>query len=130
MHSDWGMTYLAINWGLIEALFCACLTLLHPKCRKLWASCLSLLAASGASFWVWRESYYGKWGDGGEYGVECPDVLISCDNYHFLYELGWWLYWAGTFIFIVAALLLIGLALAYLIIAIAHCFSADDAKGK
>ncbi|EBA5557176.1 hypothetical protein WH956_004040 [Salmonella enterica] len=123
MRGDWGMTNLAIIWGIIEALFSIIFILCYSNFRKLWGGCLLSLCASLASFRVWRESYYGRWGDGGEYGVECPDVLISCDNYHFLYELGWWLYWAATFTFVVSTLVLLSLALANLIIAIARFFA-------
>ncbi|EBF8127299.1 hypothetical protein GJ200_14830 [Salmonella enterica subsp. enterica] len=123
MRGDWGMTNLAIIWGIIEALFSIIFILCYSNFRKLWGGCLLSLCASLASFLVWRESYYGRWGDGGEYGVECPDVLISCDNYHFLYELGWWLYWAATFTFVVSTLVLLSLALANLIIAIARFFA-------
>ncbi|MDQ9276310.1 MULTISPECIES: hypothetical protein [Escherichia] len=102
MHSDWGMTSLSIIWGVIEALLSVIFMFSYPIFRKLWAGCLLSLVASGVSILVWRESYYERWGDGGKYGVECPDVLISCDNYHVLYELSWWLYGAGFLFFIVA----------------------------
>ncbi|EAW1717922.1 hypothetical protein AHX05_03430 [Salmonella enterica subsp. indica] len=123
MRGDWGMTNLAIIWGIIEALFSIIFILCYSNFRKLWGGCLLSLCVSLASFLVWCESYYGRWDDGGEYGVECPDVLISCDNYHFLYEPGWGLYWAATFTFVVSTLVLLSLALANLIIAIARFFA-------
>ncbi len=71
------MAMVSLGFILINKLFCF-----------ISAGCLLSLCASMASLQLWDASYWGRW------GKVCPglDVIISCDNYHSLYDLGWGLY--------------------------------------
>lgn len=78
------MAMVSLGFILINKLFCF-----------ISAGCLISLCASMASFQLWDASYWGRW------GKVCPgleDVIISCDNYHFLYDLGWELYGIAFFV--------------------------------
>lgn len=68
------MAMVSLGFILINKLFCF-----------ISAGCLLSLCASMASLQLWDASYWGRW------GKVCPglDVIISCDNYHSLYDLGW-----------------------------------------
>ncbi|MBO2336103.1 hypothetical protein LEF84_19390 [Salmonella enterica] len=83
------MAMVSLGFILINKLFCF-----------ISAGCLLSLCASMASFQLWDASYWGRW------GKVCPglDVIISCDNYHFLYDLGWELY-GIAFLFFTALML-------------------------
>ncbi len=65
------MAMVSLGFILINKLFCF-----------ISAGCLLSLCASMASLQLWDASYWGRW------GKVCPgpDVIISCDNYHSLYD--------------------------------------------
>ncbi|AGB80219.1 hypothetical protein D782_4344 [Enterobacteriaceae bacterium strain FGI 57] len=96
MRGDFGVTSLAIILGIIMAVISLNFVFFDKRFRLLWAGCFVSLCACLMSFLSWEASYWERWGE------ECLglDVIISCDNYHFLYTLGWWLYCIAILLFI------------------------------
>lgn len=96
MRNGFGGDALCAILGIIVAIICFYLVCFDKRFRFVWGGPLLLLCASVVSFGIWDASYWGRWGE------ECLglDVIISCDNYHFLYTLGWWLYCIAILLFI------------------------------
>ncbi|EHR8836426.1 hypothetical protein WAC87_003278 [Shigella flexneri] len=96
MRNGFGGDELCAILGIIVAIICFYLVSVDKRFRFVWGGFLFLLCASAVSFGVWDASYWGRWGG------KCADVLISCDYYHYLYTLGWWLYCIAILLFIAA----------------------------
>lgn len=100
--------------GIVMAMVSFSFILINKLFFFISVGCLLSLCASMVSFQLWDASYWGRW------GKACPDldVIISCDNYHFLYDLGWGLYGIAFLFFIVLMLTCMAIVLIKMIVAL------------